>query len=65
MFIYNFFIENFSNAELWGLGTFAFIWFIQFLFYVALFAKPTRYAKRSEKGKLWHSAAKPNVSVIV
>lgn len=65
MLIYNFFIENFSNSELWGLGTFAFIWFVQFLFYVVLFAKPTRYAKRSEKGKLWHSAAKPNVSVIV
>ena len=65
MYIYNFFIENFSTAELWGLASLAFIWFIQCFFYIAMFAKPTRYAKKSEKGKFWHSAAKPNVSVIV
>lgn len=65
MFIYNFFIENFTTIELYCLGALALLWIIQCLFYITMFAKPARYAKRSNRGKVWHSAAKPNVSVIV
>ena len=65
MFIYNFFIENFSYTELIGLGVFVFFWIIQSFFYISFFAKTNRFARKSEKSKIWYSAAKPNVSVIV
>ncbi|MBR5532281.1 MAG: glycosyltransferase [Bacteroidales bacterium] len=65
MFIYYFFLENFTPVELWGLALFTFIWLIQISFYIVIFAKPNRYARKGEKGKIWYSAAKPNVSVIV
>ena len=65
MFIYNFFIDNFTITELYGLGLFSLIWLVQIIFYIVIFAKPSRYANRSKRGKIWHSAAKPNVSVIV
>lgn len=65
MFIYNFFIDNFSYIELLGLGIFVFIWIIQTVLYLLIFAKPYRFVKRSRKNKIWYSAAKPNVSVII
>lgn len=65
MFIYNFFFYNFSDIDLYCLATLTAIWLVQTIFYCGIFAKPVGYAKREKRNKIWFSAAKPNVSVIV